>query len=899
MTYTYRGGRKLELQKRPNQFVARAAPEALEAAGIEEPAERVSPAATRVTVAAGELEPLMARARAVAPTHHAYTVADGGQDFLITDRVFVTFKDRLPAEQVAAFAGRYGLLQRERYSDRDYLFELTNHTGMNPVKLVVKLSEEEPLVELAENDLNYVVAKQALVPPGDPEYVRQWHLHGHFAHPDVDPRANARCEPAWLLLDSFGSPDVVVGVTDDGCKLDHPDFDSTGKFAGWAYFSGTRLVTDRDIDALPAGMYQRGADHGTSCAGVIAGEADAVLTVGAAPGCRLLPVKWESQGPSLLINDSKMLAALGFVGDKVDVLSNSWGAVPVFLFATMVINRITQLAASGGRRGRGVLFLWAAGNEDCPILHEAAQDVPYTDGWKQVAGAWQWDGVETARRFANNLVDIPGVMHVAALASTARRSHYSNYGTGIELCAPSSNSHAFFRMEVKGLGITTASGAAGDLTAEFGGTSSATPLTAGIAALVISANPGLTALEVASVLRRTAAKDLDATPYPRTPPASYDPNTSWDVSPIAPFDKGDFTDIGDPDGTWSPWFGHGRVDAEQAVALALELLGGVRPEPGPEQRYVSRPARKIPDNRAEGIRETLAVAHAGALNFLRVAVDIRHTYIGDLVVALIAPSGRQVVLHDRAGGATDNLTRSWDASTLAALRAFDGEEAHGDWVLWVRDVAAADSGRLEEWSLEVGVTAPALVATAEDAPGATIPDNSAAGIERVLAMARAGRIGDLDVAVDITHTYIGDLRVALRSPAGTEVVLHDRAGGSTDNLRATYASAAVVPLQALRGESCEGQWTLKVQDLAARDVGKLNRWSLRIQLQALEPGVASPAKGGKKAGKGGKKVSKAKARTVAAAALSAKGAKAVKVTMPPAAAQVASSRPRRASTKAG
>ena len=55
----------------------------------------------------------------------------------------------------------------------------------------------------------------------------------------------------------------------------------------------------------------------------------------------------------------------------------------------------------------------------------------------------------------------------------------------------------------------------GGITHIFGGTSSATPLVAGIAALVISANPNLTALEVIALLKRTAAKDLSATGYPR------------------------------------------------------------------------------------------------------------------------------------------------------------------------------------------------------------------------------------------------------------------------------------------------------------------------------------------------------------------------------------------------
>ena len=91
--------------------------------------------------------------------------------------------------------------------------------------------------------------------------------------------------------------------------------------------------------------------------------------------------------------------------------------------------------------------------------------------------------------------------------------------------------------------------------------------------MVISANPELTALEVISVLQRTAAKDLNIDPYPRTPPASFDPNPDWDISPAAFFSDPAFQNIGGPDGTWSPWFGHGRVDAQAAVAR--ESLSGV------------------------------------------------------------------------------------------------------------------------------------------------------------------------------------------------------------------------------------------------------------------------------------------------------------------------------------
>ncbi len=572
--YTYRAGQKVPLTKRPDQFVVRALPKKLVDIGITD-AEQMSSKSARVQCHTNELESLMDKARELAPTHHAYHLAETDEEFLITDRIFVTFDEAMSAEQIDEFAGRYGLIRLESYSEHAHLYQLTDHTGMNPVKLVVKLTEDEPLVKSADHDLNYRASTYALILPTDPEYTRQWHLHTRHNHPQFDQRSSTRCEQAWQILGHFGDPDVVIGVTDDGCRLDHRDFDSPGKFAGWGYLKGTRLVRNVDIDADPNEMYQQEANHGTSCAGVIAGEADAVLTVGAAPGCRLFPIKWQSEGGWLHISDSKLRSVLDFVADKVDILSNSWGSIPISTWAPIVTTRIAELAQNGGRRGLGILFLWAAGNDNCPIQHQADVDVPYTHGWQiNPNGPPTWVGVKKARNFINNLVGIPGVMHVAALASNAQRSHYSNYGTGISVCAPTNNLHKYHRIHLPGLGITTTTGSAIEVTHRFGGTSSATPLVAGIAALVISANPALTALEVISILKRTASKDLNFDNYPRTPPANYDPIPTWDVSPIPPFDAGDFEDIESPDGTWSSWFGHGRVDAPNAVTEAQRLRNG-------------------------------------------------------------------------------------------------------------------------------------------------------------------------------------------------------------------------------------------------------------------------------------------------------------------------------------
>jgi len=102
-------------------------------------------------------------------------------------------------------------------------------------------------------------------------------------------------------------------------------------------------------------------------------------------------------------------------------------------------------------------------------------------------------------------------------------------------------------------------------------------------------------------------------------------------------------------------------------------------------------------------------------------------------------------------------------------------------------------------------------------------------------------IGDLDVAVDISHTYIGDIVVSLTSPTGQTVTLHNRSGGSTENIVQTYDDESLAPdgpgaLSDFDLEMATGTWTLTISDQASGDTGTLNSWSLRI----LPAGDACP-----------------------------------------------------------
>lgn len=103
-----------------------------------------------------------------------------------------------------------------------------------------------------------------------------------------------------------------------------------------------------------------------------------------------------------------------------------------------------------------------------------------------------------------------------------------------------------------------------------------------------------------------------------------------------------------------------------------------------------------------------------------------------------------------------------------------------------------------------------------------IPDNNAAGITSVIAVPDAATLFGLSVSVDITHTWIGDLTVKLRSPAGTEYTLHNKEGGSADNIVKTWT------LTQFDGEAVQGDWVLFVSDTASLDTGRLNKWSLNL-----------------------------------------------------------------------
>jgi len=239
--------------------------------------------------------------------------------------------------------------------------------------------------------------------------------------------------------------------------------------------------------------------------------------------------------------------------------------------------------------------------------------------------------------------------------------------------------------------------------------------------------------------------------------------------------------------------------------------------------FSATPATAIPDNNTTGITSTINVPNSMTITSVSVNVGITHTFQGDLEVALIGPDNTTVLLHNRTGAGTDNINTTYNITTRSAqaLSAFNGKNTSGAWKLRVRDLASADTGTLNSWKVTFNGYSTLTANTA-------IPDNNTTGITSTINVAATGTIVSLRVRVDITHTFKGDLEVSLIGPDNTTVLLHNRTGGSTDNVKTVYAdlTAPAQALSAFTGKSIAGAWKLKVRDLASADTGTLGFWEI-------------------------------------------------------------------------
>ncbi len=329
-------------------------------------------------------------------------------------------------------------------------------------------------------------------------------------------------------------------------------------------------------------------------------------------------------------------------------------------------------------------------------------------------------------------------------------------------------------------------------------------------ATVTSVN-GFSAATTLSVSGLPSGATASFAPNPVTPPAGGSAASTLSVS----------TSAGTPAGSYPLTLTgtSGALSHSTSVTLVVQATGGGNQV----LTYAASPGLAIPDNNATGITSTITVPVSMTITSVSVNTSITHTYIGDLEVSLIGPDGTTVLLHNRTGGSADNIVTTYNITTRSSqsLGAFNTKNASGAWSLKVRDLAAVDVGTLNSWKV-------AFNGYSTAAPGLAIPDNNTTGVTSTINVAATGTVADLRVRVSITHTYIGDLEVSLIAPDGTTVLLHNRTGGSADNIVTVYPdlTAPAQSLTALSGKAIAGAWKLKVRDLAAIDTGTLNSWEI-------------------------------------------------------------------------
>ena len=116
----------------------------------------------------------------------------------------------------------------------------------------------------------------------------------------------------------------------------------------------------------------------------------------------------------------------------------------------------------------------------------------------------------------------------------------------------------------------------------------------------------------------------------------------------------------------------------------------------------------------------------------------------------------------------------------------------------------------------------------------------------VLTINQASTIADLNISMNLSHTYDSDLKITLVAPDGTQAVLVNRRGGSSNHFTNTVfndeATVSIVQgaapfsgsyrpeasLSAFDGKNAQGTWQLWVDDVARYDVGKINAWSISL-----------------------------------------------------------------------
>jgi serine protease len=248
-----------------------------------------------------------------------------------------------------------------------------------------------------------------------------------------------------------------------------------------------------------------------------------------------------------------------------------------------------------------------------------------------------------------NPASCSNVITVAASDREGNRASYSNYGSVVDIAAPGGETAV---SSANGIWSTLNSGTrsvGSENYVAYQGTSMAAPHVAGLAALMNQADPSLTPGQIETAIKNNA----------RTLP-----------------------------GTCSGGCGAGLADAAATLGA-----GGGTEEPPTGNVFTNSANVSIRDNSTVTSSIPVTGISGNASSALKIAVDIKHTYRGDLRIEIVAPNGASAQLKGTSSSdSADNVITTYtvDASGVAAS---------GTWQLRVTDIYSGDTGYIDSWSL--------------------------------------------------------------------------------------------------------------------------------------------------------------------------------------------------------
>ncbi|MFK7090922.1 S8 family serine peptidase [Chromobacterium violaceum] len=523
--------------------------------------------------------------------------------------------------------------------------------------------------------------------PGDPLANQQWHLKntGQTAFSKRGGVKGVDLNLAFTHLRGIRGLGTTIAVIDDGLEIKHPDLAAN-------IVPGSKNLVDGSNDPSPSGDN----GHGTAVAGIAAAVAfNGIGGRGIAPSAGLKGFNWllnQTLDGWLLAHGKKPNGGPLEAFTDARVFNQSYGSstitsVPANPDQDIELKTEEETYEDISRNshwGRGAVFVKSAGNAYNSFRLNQTESLL---GYQGNNGLPIQDSNLTSDN--NNYWNVV----VSALNADGVRSSYSSVGANVLLTAPGgeygTDSPAMVTTDLsgcaRGYNVTgnTANGLHGgtaldpncDYNGVMNGTSSAAPSTSGSFAVVMSANPALSARDVRHILI-TTARQVDAA-NPGVTLAFKDKNGGAHSYQAIPGWQKNAAGL-----PFHPFYGFGLINIDKAVEKALFYSKPLPPLQKTRWETVSAQTA-IPDADEKGVESVYNQPADLTVEAVQILVDAEHGRANDLAVELISPSGtRSVLLSPRTSlvGETYGLNQQRLLSNQ-----FYGEQAKGQWRLRVID----------------------------------------------------------------------------------------------------------------------------------------------------------------------------------------------------------------------